>query len=277
MAQLHTWNKTSAEIVTSTMDQTDTTRAFDGKAETYARNRMAYSPWAIEAIVTVAGLSKTSAIADLGAGTGMLTRHFVDRVGRVFAIEPNDGMRALALSSLGPLQSLHLIKGTAHDTGLPDKSVDAVMAGRALRWFDPAPSRAEILRILRPGGWLIAVRTPVTDAYSRASLKRLRDERISRHERSRHHPLHRVLGTYFGGENPIRLAYPCAAQETWPEFLGRMQSMSFSPQPGDANYADFERVAREIFDGGAVDGTLRVEYSTEVLMKQIEPPAALPR
>jgi SAM-dependent methyltransferase len=259
------------------MDPPDTTHTFDGKAERYARNRLDYSPSAIDAIIALAGLGKTSVIADLGAGTGMLTRHFVDHVGHVFAIEPNDDMRTLALSRLGHRESLHLIKGAAHDTGLPDHSIDAVMAGRALRWFDPVPSHAEILRILRPGGWLIALRTPVTDAYSRAALKRLRDERISRHDRSRHHPPHLVVRTYFGVDDHICLTYPCATQETWPEFLGRMQSMAFSPQPGDSKYADFERVAREIFDGGSVDGALSVEYVTELRMKQVVPPAAWPR
>ena len=260
------------------MNEPDTTHAFDGKAEAYARHRLDYSPVAIEAITAIAGLGRASVIADLGAGTGMLTRHFAERVGRVFAIEPNDDMRALALASLGQHASLRMMNGTAQQTGLPDHSVDAVLAGRAIQWFDPAPAQAEIRRILRPGGWLIVVRTPVTDAYSSAALERLRDERISRHDRNaRHHRPQADVDDYFGGGNYIRLAYPCAAQETWPEFLGRLQSLSFSPQPGDAKYAGFERAAREIFDGGAVDGLLRVEYATEVLMKQIVPPVAAPR
>lgn len=251
------------------MDQTDTTHTFDGKAETYARNRLDYSPQAIEAIVNAAGLGTTSAIADLGAGTGMLTRHFVGRVGQVFAIEPNDDMRALALSRLQGLESWRVMKATAHDTGLPDHSVDAVVAGRALRWFDPKPTQAEIRRILRPGGWLVALATPARDPHSRAALKRLRDMRISQHDASRHHKRELVLSTYFEGDDNLRFAYPCVAYETWPEFLGRMQSMSFAPQSGHTNHADFERVAREIFEGSATDGTLRVDYATEVLMKKM--------
>ena len=207
------------------MEPTDTLHAFDGKAEAYARNRRDYSPQAIEAVMAIAGLGSTSVIADLGAGTGMLTRHFVDRVGKAFAIEPNDDMRAMALASLGRRESLHLIKGTAEATGLPDRSVDAVTVGRAIQWFDPAPAQAEIRRILRPGGWLIAIRAPVTDAYSSEALERLRDERISRHEKDRrHHQPQADISDYFGGDNCIRLAYPCAARETWPEFFGRMQS-----------------------------------------------------
>jgi acyl-coenzyme A synthetase/AMP-(fatty) acid ligase/SAM-dependent methyltransferase/acyl carrier protein len=259
------------------VNASEATRAFDGKAAAYARHRRDYSPVAIDAIIAIAGLGKASVIADLGAGTGMLTRHFAERVGCVFAIEPNDDMRSFALASLGRRESLRMMKGTAQETGLPDHSVDAVTAGRAIQWFEPAPAQAEIRRILRPGGWLIVVRTPVTDAYSSAALERLRDERISRADRSRgHHPPQADVDDYLGGDNYIRLAYPCAAQETWPEFLGRMQSLSFSPQPGEAKYDGFERVAREIFDGGAVDGVLRVEYATEVLMKQIAPPAPTP-
>lgn len=80
----------------------------------------------------------------------------------------------------------------------------------------------------------------------------LRDERISRDVSRRHLPPHPVVNTDFGGDNHICLVYPCAAQETRPEFLGMMLSMSFSPQSGDANYAEFERAAREISDRGAV-------------------------
>ena len=260
------------------VNEPDTTHAFDGKAEAYARHRLDYSPVAVEAITAIAGLGMASVIADLGAGTGMLTRHFVERVGCAFAIEPNNDMRALALASLGQHASVRMMEGTAQETGLPDHSVDAVLAGRAIQWFDPAPAQAEMRRILRPGGWLVVVRTPVTDAYSSAALERLRDERISRHDRNaRHHWPQADVDDYFGGGNYIRLSYPCAAQETWPEFLGRLHSLSFSPQPGDAKYAGFERAAREIFDGGAVGGLLRVQYATEVLMKQIVPPVAAPR
>ncbi len=258
------------------MEQADTTHAFDGKAEVYARNRLDYSTQAIDAIIAIAGLGKASTIADLGAGTGMLTRHFVDRVGRLFAIEPNDGMRALALSCLGRCKSLHVMKGTGHETDLPDHSVDAVIAGRAIQWFDSVRSQVEFRRILRPGGWLIVVRTPVTDAYSRVALERLRDERSSRHETNPRQP-NADVSDYFPGDNCIRLAYPCTAQETWPEFFGRMQSLSYSPQPGDPKHDLFKHVAREIFDGGAMDGALRVEYATEVLMKQIVAPAIGPR
>ena len=91
---------TGAASGDSKMTRKDTAHAFDGKAEAYAQWRPDYAPQAIEAMLALAGIGANSVIADLGAGTGMLTRHFADRVGQVFAIEPNAQMRAVALSGL---------------------------------------------------------------------------------------------------------------------------------------------------------------------------------
>lgn len=263
-----------ATIAASKMIPEDTTRAFDGKAEAYAQCRPDYATQAIEAILSIAGLGKHSAIADLGAGTGMLAQHFVQRVGQVFAIEPNDEMRAVARSHLDRYESVHVLAGRAEATRLPDCSVDAVTAGRAIQWFDPEPTQKEIRRILRPGGWLVVVGTPITDAYSNAAIARLHDERISHYEKGGRcgNPLSNI-DAYFGGDDFIRLAYPCEMRESWPQFFGRMQSLSSSPRPGEPNYEGFIRLAREIFDAGAVDGLLRLKYDTEVLMKQLVPPA----
>ena len=42
--------------------------------------------------------------------------------------------------------------GSAEAIPLADVSVDAVVAGQAAHWFDPAPAAAEMRRVLRPGG-----------------------------------------------------------------------------------------------------------------------------
>ena len=49
------------------------------------------------------------------------------------------------------------VSGTAEATTLPDDSIDFVIAGQAFHWFDPARTRAEFARILRPGGKIALV------------------------------------------------------------------------------------------------------------------------
>jgi SAM-dependent methyltransferase len=50
------------------------------------------------------------------------------------------------------LPQVTAVSGGAEALPLPDADVDAVVAGQAAHWFDPAPAAAELRRVLRPGG-----------------------------------------------------------------------------------------------------------------------------
>jgi SAM-dependent methyltransferase len=68
----------------------------------------------------------------------------------VVAVVPDAGMRAVAERVLpGRTRA-----GSAEDTGLAHRSVDAVVVGQAYHWFERAPELAEIARILLPRGRL---------------------------------------------------------------------------------------------------------------------------
>lgn len=88
-------------------------------------------------------------VLDLGAGTGLLTDVLLAAGHEVVAVD----LSAPMLQQLADrLPHVRTEVGGAEDVPLPDASVDAVVAGQAAHWFDPAPAAAELRRVLRPGG-----------------------------------------------------------------------------------------------------------------------------
>ena len=131
---------------------------FSSKAEKYARFRWDYAPQAVQRIFELTGMNEGSVIADIGAGTGILTRHWVGKCKLVYAIEPSASMRALAAQSLGDRTGWQALDGRAEATGLPSHSLDMISVAQALSWFDPLPARQEFRRILKASGWLAVIR-----------------------------------------------------------------------------------------------------------------------
>ena len=133
-------------------------------------------------------------VADIGAGTGKLTATLVRLGADVTAVEPDPQMLAELRRAMPAVRS---VPGRAEEVPLPDASVDAVLAGQAMHWFDLDRALPEIARVLRPGGVLaglwnvdddrvgwVAELAAISKRKSSVTLMRWRDgEGRSRQER----------------------------------------------------------------------------------------------
>jgi ubiquinone/menaquinone biosynthesis C-methylase UbiE len=124
---------------------------FASAVDAYERGRPSYPPQAIEDLVRELGLTRTSTVLDLAAGTGKLTAGLVPLVGRVVAVEPSPPMLATLRRRLPDVTAK---AGTAEAIPLADGSVDAVFVGEAFHWFRTEETCREIARVLVPGGGL---------------------------------------------------------------------------------------------------------------------------
>jgi SAM-dependent methyltransferase len=126
----------------------DTRRlSFGSVATDYDRYRPPPPPQALDWLVP----KDATAVLDLAAGTGAVTRLLVGRAEKVYAVEPDERMRAV-LAARCP-QAVPLA-GRGEDIPLADASVDAVVIASAWHWLDPDLAVPEIARVLRPGGAL---------------------------------------------------------------------------------------------------------------------------
>jgi ubiquinone/menaquinone biosynthesis C-methylase UbiE len=125
-------------------------RSFGNLAEVYARVRPAYPEAALDRAQEALALDRDAHVVDLAAGTGRLTEALVPRFESVFAVEPDDAMRAL-------IRHDRVLAGTAEAIPLTDGTADAVFVGEAFHWFDWPLALREIARVLRPGGGLVLI------------------------------------------------------------------------------------------------------------------------
>jgi len=133
----------------------DNTRRFSDRADYYVKYRPSYPKEAIDFMYGALGFSGRSVIADVGSGTGILTKLLLERGSTVYAVEPNRQMRELAERTLGDELNFHSIDGTAECTGLPAHAVDFIVCAQSFHWFDRDSARQEFRRILRPGGIVV--------------------------------------------------------------------------------------------------------------------------
>jgi SAM-dependent methyltransferase len=127
--------------------------SFGAAAAAYAEHRPGYAEAAVRWALEPVGDPQPAGVrvADVGAGTGKLTATLVSLGAEVTAVEPDPQMLAELRQTMPAVRS---VPGSAEKIPLPDASLDAVLAGQAMHWFDMDRALPEIARVLRPGGVL---------------------------------------------------------------------------------------------------------------------------
>lgn len=247
----------------------DNKKIYSSKAQKYAKYRWDYSSRAIQMIFDITNISKDSFVADIGAGTGILTKHFLGKVKCVFAVESNTEMLEIAKRSLGHYSSFTAIIGSAEAASLSDSSIDLITVAQAIHWFDREPTKNTFLRIMKPGGWLAILQNYGTNERLNKSISS-----ISTKENGCIFPTRKELPKeidmdfYYGHENIQRLSFPFSFQQNWEEFIGSLTSASYMPDEEDSLYQNLDHAARNVFDEYSVDGWLTVNGETELYIGQ---------
>ena len=251
--------------------ESDPTKRFSSRVEDYIRYRPSYPEAILAWLARECGLAPESRIADIGSGTGILARLFLQFGCRVFGVEPNAGMRAGAERQFAGEPRFHSVDARAEATTLPDASVDFVTAGQSFHWFDPAAARTEFRRILEPGGWVVLIWnerlvTPgflteyedlvqrLSTDYGRVDHRQIGDEAISR---------------FFGHQQWRVASFPNHQDFDWEGLRGRLLSSSYAPLPGSPKYAPMMEELGAIFARHQQGGGVRVVYETKMYAGQI--------
>jgi len=250
----------------------DSTSRFSGRVESYRLHRPRYPSAIVDLLAEECGLTGQSLIADVAAGTGLLTEIFLERGYPVVAVEPNERMREACANLTSQYPRLRCITGSAEATSLADHSVDLITVGQAMHWFDLKRTRSEFVRVLKSGGWCAVIynnRRLSGDAFHEG-YERILIEHGTDYNKVRDSHLDEDRLAAFFAPNAVRSAtFENAQHLTHEGLIGRVLSSSYMPQPGHPNYEAMSRVVDAHFHEHQISGHVRMEYDCVVCNGQL--------
>jgi ubiquinone/menaquinone biosynthesis C-methylase UbiE len=218
------------------------------KTDIYDKYRPTYHLDSISDALKYTGLDiGKSVIADVGSGTGILTRQLSKhKPKKLYAIDPDNDM--IDMSKKKKTDATHIV-GLSNKIELPDNSVDIITVGTALHWFEPDSTLKEFKRILKPSGYVMVFKITsgtkdrdkeIFDA-EKAAWSQISNKKDASQPRYKWR-FEDIADTY----NIVRrTAYEPIKKE---EYTQVMLSQSRSPPEGTTEYSKYKQLLSDIYD-----------------------------
>ena len=252
-------------------DFMNTVERFSNRVENYVKYRPHYPREIIGYLETNCGLTQESVIADIGCGTGISTKLFLENGNCVFGVEPNAAMRDAAVEYLSAFPNFTPVDGTSDDTTLAEDSIDFVVAAQAFHWFDAEKTRPEFKRIIKPGGQIVLIwnerqldTTPFLIEYEAFLLKYANDYGNVRHENIHATELSGFFQNEYGSAT-----FSNSQVFDFEGLKGRMLSASYMPSENDPKFDEVIKELQILFAKHAENGKIEVLYDTNVYHSQV--------
>ncbi|AKC85581.1 class I SAM-dependent methyltransferase [Pseudoxanthomonas suwonensis] len=256
------------------MSDLSPTERFSDRVADYVRYRPDYPPALLDWLRREHGIGPDWRVADIGAGTGISSRLFLDAGHEVVAVEPNAAMREAAATWLGANPRFSVVDGRAEATTLSDASVDLVCAAQAFHWFDQQAVKPEWRRILRqrpdgtPGRVAVywnsrrLAGTPFLEGYERLLL----DYGLDYSSVSERYGDDDHMRRWFGDGLRGMARFPHSQRLDFEALRGRLLSSSYTPRAGHPRHAPMLQALEHLFEATAMEGQVDFDYDTRIFV-----------
>ena len=216
------------------------------KAESYDIGRPNYPKAFYEYLYKEAGLTANTIIADIGAGTGKITKDFLERGNKVFAVEPDKDMMKILKRNLADFPNCIHIENTAENTSIPSAAVDIIFCGNSFNWFDKGTVIPEFKRILRDSGNKFNLVINSLGPWAAEKSSPFKD------------------GTF------IEKTFEFTVYNGFPEYLHGLLSASYAPSPGDADFDEYCTSQKQLFDEQNKNGKIETRFKLFCMIGNVD-------
>lgn len=243
------------------------TERFSSRVTTYLKYRPSYPKEIIGYLELNAGLKPESIIADIGSGTGFLSKLFLDNGNTVNCVEPNQAMREAAELLLKEYKNFVSRDGTAEITGLTNSSVDFIVAGQAFHWFNPAETKKEFQRIIRLGGKTVLIwneRDIENDEFQK-DYEEILTRLVPEYSEVKHTDI--TIEKIKDFVSPLKLntaVFNYKQVFDFDSLMGRLLSSSYCPDEKSLLYDEVKNELFNIFNSHMTNGQIEFTYKTKL-------------
>jgi SAM-dependent methyltransferase len=237
---------------------------FDNKTKEYAIGRPSY-PVEILKVIRELGVNIQSTIADIGAGTGILTHMLGSLECNVLAIEPNEQMLEECRKYCNELNNIQFIAAPAEKTSLKENSVDIITIAQAFHWFDKELCKKEFQRILKENGYVVILWNEMQNdsQFAKEYTTVLNKYKVKTTAAiSNFDPDEEKLN--FFGQDYTKVYYENWQTATEEGFVGGALSLSYTPSKLDNTYEEFVAELHQLFSKYQQNDKVTFHYKTEV-------------
>ena len=244
----------------------DHTQRFSNRVANYVKFRPGYPKEIIAFFEERIQFNNSFIIADVGSGTGILTKLFLDNGNRVYAVEPNEPMRIAAEAILIGYNYFISINGTAEQTTLPNNSMDLITAAQAFHWFDVDKTKVEFRRILKAGGHCCLI---WNERLNKSAFAKAYDELLLNYSTDYANVDHKQINdekiaAFFAPHQFIKKSFNNKQVFDFEALKGRLLSSSYAPAKGEPKHEEMLAALYNLYKIFNQNNSVQFDYETKV-------------
>ncbi len=245
---------------------------FSGKTEAYAKHRPTYPKEVLEVLSDKYQFNSKMFVADIGSGTGILSRMFLENGNTVTCVDPSDEMLDKAREELKEFPNVQFVRGHAESTGLKDGSVNLIAAGQSFHWFKPDKAKVEFKRILRGPNVVAMIWNDREESINSFNAEY---ERICRKYSPKYHSTgsmsvsEEAISDFFGWSHDY-YEFKNNQELDLDGIIGRYSSASYSIPKSDENYRSLVTEFTEAFSAFSSNNKVTLKYNTRMFVGHLK-------
>ncbi len=242
----------------------DYKQRFSDRVENYIKYRPGYPDEIIPTLQLEIGLMPDDVVADIGSGTGLSAKVFLENGNTVYGVEPNEPMRKAAEGFLHEFDNFKSLHGSSEETNLSDNSIDLIVCAQAFHWFNREKTKTEFRRIANSGAHLCLIWNDrkETEPFQQDYEKLIQEFATDYNEISHRNITSDIITDFFAPNKFKKFVLDYEQYFDLEGLIGRIISSSYMPNEGHENFPQLKNAIVSLFNKYEQNGIVTFAYNT---------------